>query len=145
MKTLILTLLTVLAGLTSPDGRMKLSVSNDADSHLYYSVSLDGRPLACLWEPPYRVQLPEGTSGRVKLSVTVVNTWPNRLIGDAIARKQGAHEDWRDGYPAWVLDDKPDSGTGIYTWSNFDWGWTANDKPLPAGLIGPVRLTRSER
>ena len=104
------------------------------------SVSLDGRPLACLWEPPYRVQLPEGTSGRVKLSVTVVNTWPNRLIGDAIARKQGAHEDWRDGYPAWVLDDKPDSGTGIYTWSNFDWGWTANDKPLPAGLIGPVRL-----
>ena len=45
MKTLILTLLTVLAGLSSPDGRMKLSVSNDADSHLYYSVSLDGKEM----------------------------------------------------------------------------------------------------
>lgn len=45
MKTLILTLLTILAGLTSPDGKMKLSVSNDADAHLYYSVSLDGNEM----------------------------------------------------------------------------------------------------
>ena len=44
------------------------------------------------------------------------------------------------GVPQWVLDDKPDSGTGIYTWMNWMKGWTAEDEPRPAGLLGPVRL-----
>ena len=62
------------------------------------------------------------------------------MIGDAIARKNGAAEPKKGGYPEWVLADRPDSGTGIFTWSNFDYGWKATDKPLPAGLVGPVRL-----
>lgn len=104
------------------------------------TVAADGKSLGTLWEAPYRVRLPEGISGRVELRVTVVNTWPNRLIGDAIARKNGAAEPRRDGVPVWVLEDRPDSGTGIFTWSNFDWGWTADDPLRPAGLLGPVRL-----
>ena len=106
------------------------------------NVWVDGQFLGCLWEAPYRVELPASALGKVvTLRVEVVNTWPNRLIGDAIARKRGAAEPKsKYGVPQWVLDDKPDSGTGIYTWMNWMKGWTAEDKPRPAGLLGPVRL-----
>ena len=106
------------------------------------NVWVDGKFLGCLWEAPYRVALPASALGKVvTLRVEVVNTWPNRLIGDAIARKKGAEEPkGKYGVPQWVLDDKPDSGTGIYTWVNWMEGWTANDEPRPAGLLGPVRL-----
>ena len=106
------------------------------------NVWVDGAFLGCLWEAPYRVALPASALGKVvTLRVEVVNTWPNRLIGDAIARKRGAAEPkGKFGVPQWVLDDKPDSGTGIYTWMNWMKGWTAEDEPRPAGLLGPVRL-----
>ena len=104
------------------------------------NVWVDGQFLGCLWEAPYRVALPESALGKkVTLRVEVVNTWPNRLIGDAIARKRGAAEPkGKYDTPQWVLDDKPDSGTGIYTWMNWMKGWTADDEPRPAGLLGPV-------
>ena len=67
------------------------------------------------------------------------------VIGDAIARKAGAAEPKspKGPWPQWVLDGKADSGTGIFTWSNF-MGWAADEKPLPAGLIGPVRLVEGK-
>ena len=79
------------------------------------------------------------------LRLEVVNPWPNRLIGDAIVRKAGAAEPKspKGPWPQWVLDGKADSGTGIFTWSNF-MGWAADEKPLPAGLIGPVRLVEGK-
>ena len=106
------------------------------------NVWVDGQFLGCLWEAPYRVALPASALGKaVTLRVEVVNTWPNRLIGDAIARTRGAAEPKsKYGVPQWVLDDKPDSGTGIYTWMNWMKGWTADDEPRPAGLLGPVWL-----
>ncbi len=108
------------------------------------NVWVDGQFLGCLWEAPYRVGLPASALGKkVTLRVEVVNTWPNRLIGDAIARKRGAAEPkGKYGVPQWVLDDKPDSGTGIYTWVNWMEGWTADDTPRPAGLLGPVRVVQ---
>ncbi len=109
------------------------------------NVWVDGQFLGCLWEAPYRVDIPASALGkRITLRVEVVNTWPNRLIGDAIARKRGAAEPkGKYGVPQWVLDDKPDSGTGIYTWVNWMEGWTADDQPRPAGLLGPVRIVSS--
>ena len=106
------------------------------------NVWVDGQFLGCLWEAPYCVALPQSVTGKMAtLRVEVVNTWPNRLIGDAVARKRGAAEPkGKHGVPQWVLDDKPDSGTGIYTWSNWMKGWTADDEPRPAGLLGPVRI-----
>jgi hypothetical protein len=108
------------------------------------NVWVDGKFLGCLWEAPYRVELPPSllAGGKaVTLRVEVVNTWPNRLIGDAIARKKGAAEPkGAHGMPQWVLNDRPDSGTGIYTWVSWMLGWTADDEPRPAGLLGPVRL-----
>ncbi|MGN0852008.1 MAG: glycosyl hydrolase [Kiritimatiellia bacterium] len=106
------------------------------------TVRLNGTNLGCLWEAPYRVPV----RGRLKpggnvLEIEVVNTWPNRLIGDARARKNGAAEPMspKGPWPQWVLDRKPDSGTGIFTWSNF-MGWTADEPLLPAGLLGPVQI-----
>lgn len=107
------------------------------------NVRLNGRMLGCLWERPYRMDITEGlTAGTNDLEIEVVNTWPNRLIGDAIARKGGAAEPLSDKgpWPLWVLDCKSDSGTGIYTWSNWLDGWHADDALLPAGLLGPVRI-----
>ena len=110
------------------------------------NVWANGRFLGCLWEAPYRLALPADLSASpLTLRLEVVNTWPNRLIGDAIARKAGAAEPKspKGPWPQWVLDGKADSGTGIFTWSNF-MGWVADEKPLPAGLIGPVRLVEGK-
>lgn len=113
------------------------------------NVWANGRFLGCLWEAPYRVALPADLLGgegarTLALRLEVVNTWPNRLIGDARARKAGAAEPLspKGPWPQWVLDGRPDSGTGIYTWSNF-MGWSADEELLPAGLLGPVRLVEA--
>lgn len=109
------------------------------------NVYLDGKFVACLWESPYRVALPRSAfsrpNERVVLRVEVVNTWPNRLIGDAVVRKNGVKEPKGElGWPKWVLENKTESGTGIFTWSNFGWAWKAESPLRPAGLLGPVKL-----
>ena len=107
------------------------------------NVRLNGRAFGCLWESPCRIDITEGVmAGKNDLEIEVVNTWPNRLIGDAIARKGGAAEPLSEKgpWPLWVLGGKSDSGTGIYTWSNWLDGWHADDALLPAGLLGPVRI-----
>jgi len=96
----------------------------------------------CLWDRPYRVELPAKTcASPFVLRIEVVNTWPNRLIGDAVLRARGVSDGPKDhGWPKWVLDGKTESGTGLTTWSNFDWAWKADDPLRPAGLLGPVQL-----
>jgi len=109
-------------------------------------VTLNGRDLGCLWEAPFRVSAAGALkAGENVLTLTVYNTWPNRLIGDAIARKAGAAEPRTRGVPDWVTADKPDSGTGILTWSNFGDAWRADEPLRPAGLLGPVRLIECGR
>ena len=114
--------------------------------HEIANVWVNDKFVGCLWKPPFRIDISAAlatrNAQRATLKVEIVNTWPNRLIGDAKARAKGAAEPLRGTVPAWVLDGKADSGTGIFTWSNFLEGWTSDDKLLPAGLIGPVRLCR---
>ena len=93
------------------------SVLDLGEVHEIANVFVDGKKVACLWDAPYRTRIP---AGEHVLRVEVVNTWPNRLIGDAVARKAG----------------KP-----IVTWTNWQ-GWFAEDKLLPAGLMGPVRILK---
>ena len=85
-------------------------------------VTLNGHDLGCLWEAPYRVDIAAGQlkAGKNVLTLTVYNTWPNRMIGDAIAREEGSKT--------------------VFTWSNFTDAWSAGEPLRPAGLIGPVRL-----
>ena len=114
--------------------------------HDIVNVFVNDKFIACLWEPPYRVTLSPQlfnplTLKPFNLKLELVNTLPNRLIGDAILRANGAAEPKGEaGWPRWVLENREDSGTGLSTWSNFGWAWTATDALRPAGLLGPVRI-----
>jgi len=47
-------------------------------------VRVNGRELGTLWQPPYRVDISAAVKpGANSLEVDVVNTWKNRLVGDA--------------------------------------------------------------
>jgi hypothetical protein len=78
-------------------------------------VRVDGVLAGTLAYRPYRIEVPAGR----RLEVRVVNTWPNRLIGDALRRSRG---------------EEP------FTWTNWPEAWSATDAPLPSGLLGPVAL-----
>ena len=101
-------------------------------------VSLDGERVATLWKPPYRCDLPHG--GR--LTVEVINLWPNRLIGDerlypADCQREGGR---LKAIPGWVQAGKP-SPTGRKAFSAWR-HYTKDDALLPSGLLGPVTLSR---
>lgn len=110
--------------------------------HEIANVYADGRFVDCLWEAPYRTTFEHPVGQPLRLRIEIVNILPNRLIGDAIALRDGAKEEKSKtcSLPRWVVENRPDSGTGIFTWSNFRSGWTADDEPLPSGLIGPVKM-----
>jgi len=80
-------------------------------------VRVNGRELGTLWLPPYRVDIAAGVKpGANTLEVDVVNTWNNRLAGDA-------------GLP---VEQRHTSITAPTV--------TKNSPLLPAGLLGPVTL-----
>ncbi len=102
-------------------------------------VELNGQKVALLWTPPFACDVTEyARPGQNKLSIRVTNLLVNRQIGDEQCK-------WQDemvgnsSWPKWVLEDKPRSESGRLTWGTWK-GWTAEDAPLPSGLLGPVRL-----
>ena len=97
------------------EGRFPAGILDLGDVREIAEVRVDGALAGTLAYRPYRIEIPAGN----RLEVRVVNTWPNRLIGDAIRRSRG---------------EEP------YTWSNWLGGWDATDALRPAGLIGPVKL-----
>ena len=100
--------------------------------------------IGTLWEPPFCVDITDAlTTSNLNLRIEVVNCWPNRMIGDAIARANGAAETKVEGkWPRWVLENRRDSGTGVYTWSNWGEAFRPDETLLKAGLLGPVTLRR---
>ena len=86
-------------------------------------VSVNGKPLGIVWHAPYRVDVTHALKpGANEVTIKVVNSWVNRLIGD---QQPGATK-----YT--MADVKP---------------YKANSKLLPSGLIGPVKViaeTKSE-
>ncbi|MCX7046819.1 MAG: glycosyl hydrolase [Candidatus Sumerlaeota bacterium] len=85
-------------------------------------VNLNGKDLGILWKTPYRAGITDAIKpGENTLEITVVNLWPNRLIGD-----QSLPEDKR--------------------YTRTTWNPFKKDSPLlESGLIGPVTLQVSER
>jgi hypothetical protein len=82
-------------------------------------VRLNGNDLGVWWQPPFVRDLTGILlTGENQLEITVVNLWPNRLIGDAIL-------------PA----DKRITQTNIVK-------FTADSPLRPSGLLGPVVLRR---
>ena len=113
-------------------------------------VKLNGKNLGILWKKPFRIDITKvAREGENELELTVVNLWPNRLIGDA-----NLPEDcnWSGGspnasrpvmqslkeYPQWFLDDKK-SPTGRFTFSIIK-VWSKDDALRKSGLLGPVVL-----
>jgi hypothetical protein len=114
-------------------------------------AKLNGRDLGILWKPPFRADITDFLhAGANELLVSVVNLWPNRLIGDeqlpddcewippstpgnptppnygaALAR-----------WPQWFLAQKP-SPTGRLTFTTWKF-WTKDDPLMESGLLGPV-------
>jgi hypothetical protein len=79
-------------------------------------VKLNGKDLGVLWKAPFQVEITEAVkAGENVLEVTVVNLWPNRLIGDQSLPPQER-----------------------ITWTT--WSPYTKDSPLlESGLLGPVR------
>ena len=85
--------------------------------HVVSSVRVNGRDLGVVWTRPGRVDVTDAMrAGSNDLEVTVVNLWPNRLIGDA-------------GLPP----EKRCTRTNIHKFSADSHLW-------PSGLMGPVRV-----
>ena len=120
----------------------------------FAEVTVNGKTYEPLWRPPFRVDITDAIqeSSKIELSIRVANLWPNRLIGDDVLYaddcewkgevKNGVKEIGIKEIPQWVKDGKP-SPTGRHTFNTWK-HWDKNDKLLPAGLLGHVRLCLSK-
>ncbi len=104
-------------------------------------VKLNGKELGILWKKPFRIDITKAAQpGENSLELTVVNLWPNRLIGDANLPEDcnWSNRGELKEYPQWLLDGKP-SPTGRFTFSIIK-VWSKDDALRKSGLIGPVML-----
>ena len=84
-------------------------------------IRVNGQHVAFLWKAPYKVEWTgDLRPGENSLEIKVINTWPNRLIGDA----------------------QPGAEKHTYTTMPF---YRADSPLTPSGLIGPVKLERLVR
>ncbi|RCH55359.1 hypothetical protein DJ568_09265 [Mucilaginibacter hurinus] len=122
-------------------------------------VNLNGKDLGVIWCAPWHAIIPPGIlkSRGNKLTIQVVNTWANRLVGDeqkpddaelvawnppgerkgSYDKSVGSHR-LKD-LPDWLVRGAERPATGRYTFST--WRFYNKDAPLiPAGLLGPVSI-----
>ena len=101
-------------------------------------VKINGIDLGLLWKPPYEVDITRALKkGENELVVEVTNSWVNRLIGD---EKQEAID--LSEIPSWLAKGKTipsSSKRKTYVTNKY---YNANDRLVPSGLLGPVRLKR---
>lgn len=108
-------------------------------------VKVNGRDLGWLWKAPFRSEITKAAKrGENRVEITVVNLWPNRLIGDeqlpedSERNPDGTLKRW----PEWLLAGKP-SPAGRTTFVSWRL-WKKQDALVPSGLLGPARLCCSE-
>jgi hypothetical protein len=99
-------------------------------------VRLNGHDLGVVWTHPWRVDIaPHVRVGTNQLEITVVNLWPNRIIGD----KKFENDGIRDGkWPDWIASGNRPK-TGRFTFTTYD-PFKPDTKLIPSGLMGPVTL-----
>jgi hypothetical protein len=83
-------------------------------------VTINGKNLGETWHAPYRVDATSALKpGANEITVKVVNSWVNRLIGDQLP------------------------GATKYTFADVK-PYKANSPLLPSGLLGPVTVVRED-
>ncbi len=140
----------VIAQARRPGCRVELDLG---DVKHFAEVTANGRLLATLWKPPFRVDVTDVLKDGepLDLKIRVTNLWANRLIGDDVQFaddcewtgdvRGGAKEIGIKEIPQWVKDGRK-SPTGRCTFTTWK-HWDKNDKPLPSGILGPVTLRAS--
>ncbi|MBN2028824.1 hypothetical protein JW824_01130 [bacterium] len=80
-------------------------------------VKINGKDLCVAWKPPYKVDITDvAVAGVNQIEIEVTNTWHNRLARDAELPEEERQ--------TWV------AGSSV----------RAGSEPVPAGLLGPVRI-----
>jgi hypothetical protein len=83
-------------------------------------VTLNGKTFTVLWKPPYKVDVSSALkAGENALTVRVVNTWHNRLVGE-------------------VVD--PKGSPPPTPWTSRNPGYQPTERLMSAGLSGPVSI-----
>lgn len=111
-------------------------------------VKFNGRDLGILWKNPYSMEVTDAAKlGENELEISVVNLWPNRLIGDEMLPEDSARnliaktnvpatlKEW----PQWLLEGKP-SPAGRQTFCSWRL-WHPGNSLVDSGLLGPVKIT----
>jgi len=104
-------------------------------------VTLNGKLVASMWKPPFRVDITDfAKAGDNALVVEVTNLWTNRLIGDEqYPDDMGWDGDHLKGWPEWFVKGEPRPEPRRKTFTT--WRHVSKDTPLlPSGIIGPVML-----
>lgn len=112
------------------------TVKNFAD------VTVNGVSFPTLWRPPFRVDVTDALKENGnRVTVRVTNLWPNRMIGDERTCAPDCEWGPRGGLktiPEFIREGRP-SPTGRKTFATWH-HWKKDDRLLPSGLLGPVRL-----
>lgn len=122
-------------------------------------VTLNGKSIGVVWCAPWRLELPAALLQKQdnELTIEVVNTWVNRLIGDEQEPEDCELIEWdpdtkRKGsydlhvgsrglkdLPDWVVNGGKRPSAGRYTFTT--WRFYDKTAPLrPSGLLGPVKI-----
>lgn len=84
-------------------------------------VSVNGDPIGIAWKSPYKLEVTEAIEpGENELEIAVANTWANRLIGDKVSESRDS-----------------------CAYAAYD-PYMADSPLQPSGLIGPVRILRTD-
>lgn len=102
-------------------------------------IKLNGKDLGVVWTAPWRVDISGILKKKNKLSIEVVNLWPNRLIGDEQKPFDGVVNDQ---WPAWLLNNQPRT-SGRYTFTSSQ-PYKADTPLFESGLLGPVTIVREK-
>ncbi|SDL43562.1 Glycosyl hydrolases family 2, sugar binding domain [Pedobacter antarcticus] len=102
-------------------------------------IKLNGKDLGVVWTAPWRVDISGLLKKKNKLSIEIVNLWPNRLIGDEHKPFDGVVNDQ---WPAWLLNNQPRT-SGRYTFTSSQ-PYKADTPLFESGLLGPVTIVREK-
>ena len=125
------------------------------DVQIAATVTVNGIEQGTSWLPPHQMDISKALKpGQNSISISVVNLWVNRLIGDASLPDVDGFEPakWttltqtppKEKMPAWYSENKPPNLGERVTFTTADF-YTQSDDLLPSGLIGPVHVIGSVR